>query len=315
MGQRANYIIIEDEIQVIHYNHWRANSIASDLFLGEKRFIEFVKDCKIDSEIMNDPWIEGCVIINIKKKQLHFWSFEFGQTSVVDIYLKELQSKWTDWNLNLLYNRMYDVQKILNIDYVSKQEIQNIHNYTKEEIINDKVTEWSTSLIIVKNVNQLFATKTESLSLEAILKFGNKVVELLLDKPKYELPREEDDEVYNCMVIDIENKIIVVGKSEYGLLEQALEDWKGYEFKIGDFGYIGTLKIANIDTAKISMSLDKAKIEFKNMIEQHSDFDPQNFADRILTENSDVKFNPDFFNNVKPKKNLFEKIKVIIGLK
>ena len=315
MGQRANYIIIENGKQTIHYNHWRANSIASDLFLGESSFIEFVKDCKIDSAIINEPWIEGCVIINLQKKQLYFWSYEFGQTSVVDIYLNELQHKWKGWKLNLLYNRMYDVEKILNIDYVSKQEIQNIYCYTKEEILQDKVSDWTTSLIIIKQENKLIVTKTESLTLESILKFGNKVVDLLLDKPNYELPKEEDDEVCECMVIDIDNKKIVIGKSEFGLVEQALEDWKGFEFEIGDFGYIGTLRIAKIDTSKISMSIEKAQIEFKTMIEQDNDFNPNDFADRILKENPDTKFNPDFFDNVKPKISLFNKIKKILGLK
>lgn len=42
MGHRVNYIIKEGNSITIHYNHWKANHIASDLYLAEKRFIQFV---------------------------------------------------------------------------------------------------------------------------------------------------------------------------------------------------------------------------------------------------------------------------------
>jgi hypothetical protein len=54
MGQRANYILIENNKQVIHYHHWRANCIAADLYLGEKRFIEFVKSCRLANVLLDE---------------------------------------------------------------------------------------------------------------------------------------------------------------------------------------------------------------------------------------------------------------------
>jgi hypothetical protein len=94
MGQRANYIIKNHDQLIIHYNHWRANCIAADLYLGEKRFIKFVEECQLNDEIMNEPWIEGCVVIEKSAKRLSFWTWEFSnETSVIEYYVSELAKK------------------------------------------------------------------------------------------------------------------------------------------------------------------------------------------------------------------------------
>jgi hypothetical protein len=312
MGQRANYILIEENKQVIHYNHWRANSIASDLYLGEKRFIEFVKDCKIVDVLLNEVWMEGCVVIDIDRTTLYFWSFEFGITSATDFYLKELQVKWQGWSINRLYNKMYDVEKILNIDYISNQELHELSNYTKYEIIDDTAGEWVTATIIIKTESKVHVAQTGDINVGGILNFGESIVEILLSKPSFELPKEADDNVYECIVIDTIKKEVILDKSEFGLLEQTLKKWDCYKFEMGDIGYIGALKRAEIDTDKLSMSTEKVKEEFANMIARQTDFSPVEMAKRLLTEDKDIKFSPDFFDSVNPKKTFFEKIKGIL---
>ena len=95
MGQRANYIIKEGDKLTIHYNHWRANCIPSDLYLGETRFLEFVNNCKLHEEIIPEPWIEGCVVIDKPLRQLYFWEQFFPtETSVINFYLSQLSKKW-----------------------------------------------------------------------------------------------------------------------------------------------------------------------------------------------------------------------------
>ncbi|MEP6613711.1 MAG: hypothetical protein ABJA76_17540 [Mucilaginibacter sp.] len=100
MGQRANYILIEAGKQTIHYNHWRANTVAADLYLGERRFIQFMKDCQLVDQLLDEVWIEGCVIVDVDNKNLSFWAFELAPTSVMEIYLKELFSKWNGWKID-----------------------------------------------------------------------------------------------------------------------------------------------------------------------------------------------------------------------
>ena len=109
MGQRANYIIKDDDTLTIHYHHWRATSIAADLYLGEKKFLAFVEECQVYEQIMDEVWIEGCVIIDKTTKQLYFWALEFAsETSVKEYYISGLPKKWSGWRVVFLKNRMYD---------------------------------------------------------------------------------------------------------------------------------------------------------------------------------------------------------------
>jgi len=309
MGQRANYILIENNSQSIHYNHWRANCIVQDLYLGEKRFIEFVRTCKPDSEIMNEVWIEGCVIINLPKKELHFWSLEFEQTSAVEIYLRELHRKWRGWSIELLRNRMYDAEKVLNIDYISIQELVEPGNCTIDEIIADKIGEWQTALVIIKTNAETHTTLTGNIHIGGILNFGEPILEVLMAKPQYELPNESDYRFCQCIVIDAVSKEIIIDSSEFGLWEQTYKKWDGYKFKMGDFGYIGVLKLAGFETEKVIMPPDKAWQVFNDMVKQSNTFNPLAMAKLLMREGKDIKFSPDFFDNVSPKKTIFERVK------
>lgn len=310
MGQRANYIIKNHDQLTIHYNHWRANCIAADLYLGEKRFIKFVEECQLNDEIMNEPWIEGCVIIDKPAKHLYFWTWEFSnETSVIEYYVSALAKKWEGWNIKFLKNRMYDVEKVLNIDYISKQELSELSTWSKENIKDDKVEEWTTALVVLKNDDNLFVTKTGNLNIEAIVSYGQDIIALLQDKPKYELPNEEDEATYQCIIIDTSAKKLFINQSEFGLWEQTKELWKGYEFTMGDFGYIETLQIAGIETANLTMADGKIIEQFNSIVNHDSNFDPYEMAEKLTKENNDIQFNPDFFDTVKPQKTTWDRFK------
>lgn len=313
MGQRANYIIKDNNKLAIHYNHWRANQVASDLYLGEKRFLEFVNECQLNDEIINEPWIEGCVIIDKNKRELFFWSFEFSRdTSVVDYYMKQLLKKWEGWKLTILKNRMYDAEKLLGIDYISKQELSPIKRISEEDILADKVEEWIAALIIIKQDSSLFITKTGSLRAENIISYGQNIISLIKNKPQYNLPKEGEEGTGECVVIDEDERKVFVSESSIGLLESSKELWNDYELVIGDFGYLETLRLANVDTLELELPIEEIKKQFTEMIQTDDSFDPLEMAEKIKREHKDIQFNHDFFDNVKPKKSIVEKVRISI---
>lgn len=303
MGQRANYIIKDHDNLSIHYSHWRANCIAADLYLGENIFLKFVADCQVNEEIMNEPWIEGCVVIDKATRELHFWTLEFSnETSVIEYYLSALAKKWKGWTVRFLANRMYDVEKILKIDYTSKQELPKLNAWSKEKIIGDTVEEWTTALVILKGHDRLFATKTGNLNADIIVGHGEEIIPLLYCRPEYELPNEEDQSNYECIIIDTLAKKIFINQSEFGLWEQSKNLWQGYEYTMSDFGYIRTLQLAGIDTENLTMTGDKVVEYFEGIVNHENNFDPYKMAEKFTEESSDIQFNPDFFDTVKPKK-------------
>lgn len=310
MGQRANYIIKNGDKLTIHYNHWRANCIASDLYLGERRFLEFINACQINEVIMNEPWIEGCVVLDTELRHLHFWTKEFSrETSVTDYYVSELAKKWKGWEVNFLNNRMYDVEKILNVDYISQQELPELYKRSEEDVLTDKIEEWETAVVIIKQDNELWVTKTGNLNIEAIVSYGKEIIPLLKDKLQTGLPKEEDEATYECVVIDTVQKKLYINESAFGLWEQSKSSWSDYNLTLGDYGYIRTLELAEIDASNLRMPIEKVIEQFKGIVKPVDGFNPYEMAEILLKENKDIQFNPDFFDNVQPKKATIEKFK------
>ncbi|MEJ0105124.1 MAG: hypothetical protein WDO19_22360 [Bacteroidota bacterium] len=224
---------------------------------------------------MDEPWLEGCVIVDKLSMHLYFWTLEFSrETSVIEYYVSELAEKWNGWKVSILKNRMYDAEKILGIDYVSKQELPKLYIRSKDDVINDKVEEWETAVVIIKEGDRLLVTKTGNMSIEAVIGYGQEIIPLLRNKQVCELPCEEEAVTYECVVIDIPNKKIFINESSFGLWEQSKHLWNGYDMVMGDFGYIGTLRLAAIDTSKVMMPIGKVIEQFKNIVKQPANFEP-----------------------------------------
>jgi hypothetical protein len=319
MGQRTNYIIKSNNSQTIYYNHWRANCITGDLYLGEKRFLQFVEKCQLTDTIMNEPWLEACVIVDLPKKELYFWTWHFSnETSVINYYLTALREKWKGWSIELQTNRMYDSERILGIDYISNQELPKLDRRSTESVINDRVEEWETALVVIKRDQNLFVTKTGSLNKEEIVSYGQEIIRLLYDKQGYELPKEGVEGWVDCVIIDTVQKKLLINQSVFGLWEQCKGLWEGYEFTMGDYGYCKMLELAGIETSHLLLPPDKVLEDFSDLITVHNlDFDPVELAKKLVKDHKDVKFNPDFFDNVKPRRTAFERltarIKKILG--
>lgn len=191
MGHRVNYIFKNNDEINVFYHHWRATNILSDLYIGKWEFINFVHRCQNDTMIMDEVWIEGCVVIDVVTSKVYFWTMHVDNTtSVMEYYLTELNKKWSPWSVSMLTNQMYDVEAILGIDYMSKQEKTLCYGSSEEDIINDVIDKYEGILVIIKQQDSLFVTKTAMIYNSDIIAFGESIIPLLLQKPSYKLPQE-----------------------------------------------------------------------------------------------------------------------------
>lgn len=309
MGQRANYIIIDGSSSNIRYTHWRANRITADLYLGEKAFMRYVNDCKPVDELLHEPWVEGCVIIDQNKKQLSFWSHEIHYNPVIiEFYLTKLQEQWPGWTIKLLRNRMYDVEKILNIDYISKQDPAELNIRSIETFIEDKVDEWDTALVVIKDETGIFITKTGNITTESIVCCGPQAIDILRSKVVADFPSDEDDFPMGTIVIDTSGKKILINESNYGLWEQTHHLWDGYTFLMGDYSGGELLRMAGIEINLETPSQEELRQQFDDTVKQGNDFDPFEMEEKLKKEHQGIQFNPDFFDTVKPRQTWVEKI-------
>jgi len=257
MGHRVDYIIKDNEELLIYYNKWHANLIAKDLYMGENAFIDFVMSCEPVEGVeylMNRNFAEGNVIIDVSSKRLYFWYREYPyETSVMEYYVLRLAEKWPGWDVQWLNNRMYDGEKILGIDYISQQPLGELHRPKKELIVSDVRERGANALVIIKDEQNIFVTKTGYLTIRGILYHGTESIPLLLQRPAIALPQEDDCIAIYCIIIDTARKHLLVSESDLGAWEQTKDGWPGYTFEMGDYGYIKTLRLAGIDGEHLKM--------------------------------------------------------------
>ena len=310
MGQRVNYVIIENSQQTIYYSHWRATNIWSDLYLGEKRFLTFVRECEMRDELLDESSMEAFVIVDPGKKQLFFdASHGPGHSSVINLYVKELGKRWRGWQVERLRNWTYDVEPILAIDYASMQGFNEVLLVTVEELELDRIESVITTLVIIKEGSNLYPVGMGDISPVGIVALGEQVINVLLHKPSMELLLENYKDRIGGVVIDTHEKHIFMSSSYCGLWENSKEKWPGYQFIMGEYGYIDTLELAGIEVGHLRMPMEEALEHFHDTIKQEDNFDPKDFANAILKRHPDIQFNPSFFDNIKPKPTFFERVK------
>lgn len=300
MGQRANYIIKTGAEFVIHYTHWRSICVAADLYLGEKAFVSYVKDCDVSDVLLNEPWIEACVIVDLGEKKLQFWcgNLTAGE-SVAEYYLMQLAQKWVGWEITILENRMYEVEALLRVNYIAYQEKIHFFTATQQEITNTEYGDYNNNLVVIKHKGELFITRTSGVWSEAFVTYGEGVIDLLLAKPQVDkLPTEADE--YGCVIIDTDQKQLIIDSSSLHLWQEYGEKWDGYKLDMGNRGYLEMLRLAGLDTAGLLMPEDKILEQFKELIRYDEGFDPYALA-ASLAEVDGVEFNEHYFDTVKPR--------------
>ncbi|PQJ10183.1 hypothetical protein CJD36_015945 [Flavipsychrobacter stenotrophus] len=315
MGQRGNYLLKTSDGITIHYTHWRAISIMPDLYLGENQFIEFVRECKVNEELLEQPWIEGCVLVDMPERKLYFWCVACTfESSVMDYFISALERKWPGWKVSQLKKRMYDIEELLSIDYTSQQDRHVIDMPARAQIVDDSIADWETALVVIKHNNDAFITKTGDLSAEQIVAYGPDAISLLIEKQQYVLPAELDIKATECIVIDTGQKQIVMSSSSLHLWEDNSYKWDGYSCVVGDHGYPGVLKIAGFDVSELVMPMEAAARKCNELTQPQDGFDPYGFAENMRTHASDdIQFNPDFFDTVKPKRSWFDKFRAMMN--
>ncbi|MFD2561261.1 hypothetical protein [Aquimarina rubra] len=315
MGQRGNYIIKTKDGIDIYYTHWRANLIANDLLLGKRKFIDHIQQFEKRDELINEPWIEGCVLVDLTIKKLLFYEIEqLSEYSLREAYLAILKDKWPGWKIVYAEKEMYDIEKELSISYTKHQET-NFNRIEIERLKNDEVSDYVACFIILKKDGQVALKKLYTGSDEEVALVGEQLIDILQNKPSSPLVKESEIEIWDILLIDRDQKQLYVNQSITGLNEALVDLWPNWKIEIGSFGYIKLLEVAGYDTTELRMNQTEIDEHIKSILNYKDDFDPIKTAEKILENHQDVKFHPSFFENIKPKKTLLDKIKSIFKKK
>src|SRR5437868_3224543 len=99
MGQRANLVIVESGGYSLFYSHWRANTLARDLFWGQSYAEAFIRAQQRvnDGSWLNDVWAEGGVVLDHDARTLLFFGGEdiYYEVPLRRVYLRLMQIVWS----------------------------------------------------------------------------------------------------------------------------------------------------------------------------------------------------------------------------
>lgn len=308
MGNRANYILKRGSGLDIFYSHWRAINIAQDLMLGERKFTTLVQQFSKANELLNEPWMEACVLLDFDQKRLTFWETEvLFETSIREEYLNQLKSIWTGWTIKFAYNEMFDIENELSIQYTAKQKIDLEYGSLEKlsDFSNDE--DYFSCLIIIKESGKHSVKYVNGGHEEEIALIGELVIDKLKLMENRKLKREGNDDFFGLLIIDIDKKNLWVNMSINGLKHQLRFLWKNWNINTGNFGYIKLLREIGIDTMELELSPENVKKSITKIANGNDNFNPNDLAEKLIGKmGENIQFNEHFFENVNPKK-LFKK--------
>ena len=183
MGQRGNYIVKSEDSVNIHYTHWRANTIVHDLLIGPRKFLKFINEFELKDQIISEPWIEGCVLIDTKKQLLIFWEHEhLHELTVRNKYLNHLSEIWEGWEIRYAIHEMFDIESELNVSYTSKQETNFDKEINLDKLLIEDQNEHVWCHVIIKENEKFSLKRVYSGSDEELVLAGNQIVDILKTK-------------------------------------------------------------------------------------------------------------------------------------
>jgi hypothetical protein len=275
--------------------------VASDFTLGPEKYIAFVQGFEERDELIDEPWIESCVHIDMDAKEILFWQFgDMSITSVRKRYLQLLEQQWLGWKFSYAAHEMYDIEKKMHIEYTAKQEYIYDYRITLEKLANDTVEEYVSCVIVYIKDGKTMLKNSYYHDSESFLFLGTEILPVIDQKPTFYLSAHAEKDVYDAIVIDCDQKRLFINKSDVGLEEKLADVWKDWTIHTGKYGYVGMLQNAGIDTSKIQMSAQEIEKSILEIIQREDSFDPYDFAKKFMEKDTDVQFNPSFFQNRKP---------------
>lgn len=301
MGQRGNYIIQDQGRVRIFYTHWRASLIAKDLMLGSTEFINFVERFEERDSLIHYPWIEGFVFINKDKRKVIFSEdAQLYYSSVLEEYLIQINQIWKGWEVSVAKNGLYFLADNIEPKYISSHTKDFDHiSFNSLENAN---SEYLNLVSIVKNLDGHVTVNYFNAELEGFLLLGPDLLGFLKNKEDSSIANELEVDYQSQVFFDERNNKIIIGEG-IPLLKESLEEiWKGWKIEIMELGYLHMLSEAGIDTSQLKLRPERVISEINEIKRTSDNFDPNDFSKNILEDQTDVKFHPNFFENIKPQK-------------
>ena len=156
MGQRANFVVVDDQGWRLHYSHWAANQVCQILIAGPAaatRFIEAQRPCPDrENDWLDDVWAEGGAVVDHTVRRLVF----YGDDLMLDIapkrmFLRLLELTWPGWEIRWAYDGIGDLAAAVGVDRSVVRQANEDERRMPQEL--ETGPDWDTHLLTVRDAD------------------------------------------------------------------------------------------------------------------------------------------------------------------
>jgi hypothetical protein len=133
--------------------------------------------------------------------------------------------------------------------------------------------EWPYGLFVIKEHGKIYVVESHNVMAEDVIRYGQAAISQLKARPAIPLPIEGETRTIDHLLIDVDNKLLILDASVFGLYEHANRQWPDYIFKMGKIGYLAMLEAGGISTVGLEMPQQKI-IDSFNRISNSRKGDP-----------------------------------------
>ncbi|GHO53423.1 hypothetical protein [Ktedonobacter robiniae] len=118
MGNRANYVLIEQGQKQIFFSRWGALTIPAVLLSGPEETLKYIRELESDDALMTNVFAEGGILYNADERRVLFWG---GESTAAYPYLRRLLLKllpilWQGWSIDWAMYGVADLADALGWD-------------------------------------------------------------------------------------------------------------------------------------------------------------------------------------------------------
>jgi hypothetical protein len=289
MGDRANYVIVENGQAQIFFSRWGALTIPSVLLSGPERTMEYIRQLTPEESLLDDVWAEGGVLVDVDTQRALFWG---GDRIAIRPYLRRpllaaLSLLWPGWSIywaqfgvaDLARSIGWEVSRVLDTQFVHTAFLEGKEPVvTETQLLESLRTKDPKTILSIRrntgevkdyllNLEESFGendpkTYHHLSTLYQVLSIGSRLLNMLPMESTTSLPREgSEQEPHQGVYIDEEMQTIWIWENDTldgRYIEAVARRWTGWQVQGHVEGIVRHIILSGRDPAEVKISDQQA---------------------------------------------------------
>ncbi|RFU86586.1 hypothetical protein DY218_11760 [Streptomyces triticagri] len=118
MGDRANYVVVEDGSWQLYYSHWGATTVDVDILDGPRSAARFLRAQRATdrTDWLDDTWCEGAVLADYDNSRLLLFTWHLDDRDHRDALFAVLARTWPGWRIDWAYEGLRELAAYVGAD-------------------------------------------------------------------------------------------------------------------------------------------------------------------------------------------------------